>query len=150
MRKLSIVVLVALVAGILAHRIVIHSTDTLPEHGADIAWLESEFNLDQAQFSAIKKLHSDYAAVCSRHCANIIDARADMKELEAAGADKSEITTALDRIHKLESICNNATREHLHKVAQLMPAEEGTRFLALVEPHLASAPHDGVRFPSSR
>ena len=81
--------------------------------------------------------------------ANIIDARADLADLRVDGASDTEITAANARIRTLESICNNATREHLHKVAGLMPAEEGTRFLALVEPHLASAPHDGVRFPSS-
>src|SRR5437762_6473458 len=43
--------------------------------GDAMAWLRTEFHLNDAQFAAIKKLHEDYGTVCAGHCAAIMEAR---------------------------------------------------------------------------
>ena len=95
-----------------------------------MAWLRAEFRLDEAQFAAIKKLHDDYGVVCGEHGAAIMDAR----EREAPAAE----------VARLEKICVDAMTGHFKRVAALMPAEQGERYLATVLPRVAGYAHTGA------
>lgn len=94
-----------------------------------MAWLRVEFHLDEVQFSAIKKLHDDYGAVCGEHCAAIMEAR----EKKASAAE----------VARLEKICVDAMTGHFRRVAALMPAEQGERYLATVLPRVMGYAHTG-------
>jgi hypothetical protein len=94
-----------------------------------MAWLRAEFHLTGAQFDAVKKLHDDYGAVCGEHCAAILAAR-------ARSAPAGEIAS-------LEKICVEAMTAHFHRVAALMPADEGERYLATVLPRVDGYNHNG-------
>ncbi|MSU67025.1 MAG: hypothetical protein EXS40_00395 [Opitutaceae bacterium] len=98
--------------------------------GDALAWLRVEFRLDDAQFAAIKKLHDDYGAVCGEHCAAILEARErKAPEVEVA---------------RLEKICVDAMTGHFQRVAGLMPAEQGERYLATVLPRVSGYLHSGA------
>lgn len=98
--------------------------------GDAMEWLRVEFHLDGGQFAAIKQLHDDYGAVCAQHCAAIMKARRQ----RAAAAD----------IAALEAVCANSMTEHFRRVAALMPAGEGERYLAIVLPRVAAYDHSGA------
>lgn len=95
-----------------------------------MAWLRAEFRLDEAEFAAIKKLHDDYGAVCGEHCAAIMDAR-----------ERKEPTSEVAR---LEKVCVDAMTGHFKRVAALMPAEQGERYLATVLPRVSGYTHTGA------
>jgi len=95
-----------------------------------MAWLRTEFRLDDTQFAAIKKLHDDYGIVCARHCAAIMKA----KERAASAAE----------LAALEKTCVEAMTGHFHRVATLMPAAEGERYLATVLPRVKDYAHENV------
>jgi hypothetical protein len=95
-----------------------------------MAWLQTEFHLDATQFAAIKKLHDDYGAVCAGHCATIMAAK-------DRAAPAGEIAA-------LEKTCLDAMTAHFRRVAALMPAREGERYLATVLPRVKDYGHDGA------
>lgn len=150
MRHLALILLLGLLAGGVSYglmRLGHRAADPARSvnSGADLEWLRGEFGLDEVQFAAIRQLHLDYAVVCSVHCANILSAQTRLGELQASGAAAAEIATAARALGDLETVCNDATREHLQQVASLMPAAQGERFLRMTLPHLATMPHDGAR-----
>lgn len=98
--------------------------------GDAMAWLRAEFRLDDAQFGAIKKLHDEFGEACGEHCAAIMDAR----ERKAAAGE----------IAALEKVCVDAMNAHFRRVAALMPAGQGERYLATVLPRVAGYGHTGA------
>lgn len=122
-----------------------HADELTGVRGSDLSWLQIEFNLSDEQFAAVSAAHRDYATVCSRHCADILTAQRNLDTLRANGAGPNVVAGAEEELTRLENVCNNATLAHVRRVAGLMPPEAGSRFLTLVEPHLATQPHDGDR-----
>jgi hypothetical protein len=98
--------------------------------GDAMAWLRAEFQLNDTQFAAIKKLHEDYRGVCAEHCAAITAA-------EKRDAPRAEIAA-------LEKTCVDAMTAHFQRVAALMPAGQGERYLAIVLPRIADFDHRGA------
>ena len=101
-----------------------------------LAWLTREFQLTPAQAAAVEKLQADYQPVCAGHCQLIMAARTRLAAAPGDAAVQMEIT-------RLEQVCSDATRRHLHEVAAQMTPEQGHRFLALVEPKLSRQTHQG-------
>jgi hypothetical protein len=102
----------------------------------EITWIRDEFHLSPAQTAAIEKLHDDYFPVCMEHCKLVVAARKSL-----ASAPVSEKPAAQAELLRLETVCQNATRAHLQRVAAVMPPGEGQRFLALVLPKLTHLEH---------
>ncbi len=98
--------------------------------GDAMAWLRLEFQLNDAQFAAIRKLHDEYGVVCAEHCILITDARR-----RAAPADE---------LARLERLCVDAMTTHFRRVATLMPAAQGERYLATVLPRIPGYGHLGA------
>jgi hypothetical protein len=98
--------------------------------GDAMAWLRMEFRLEEEQFAAIKKLHDDYSVACGEHCAAIMDAR----ERKAPAAE----------VARLEQVCVDAMTAHFRRVAALMPAGQGERYLAIVLPRVSGYSHHGA------
>ena len=97
--------------------------------GDALAWLRTEFRLNDQQFATIKKLHEDYSGVCAQHCAAIMAAR----ERHASPAE----------VAALEKICVDAMTAHFRQVATLMPPGQGERYLAMVLPRVDGYSHHG-------
>ncbi|MBI5381841.1 MAG: periplasmic heavy metal sensor [Opitutae bacterium] len=110
-----------------------------------MAWLRTEFHLDEAQVAAIAKLHADYSEVCAEHCAAIGDARAELAQLQASGqAPTAALIAARTRVAERELVCRTAIAGHLRAVAKLMPPAEGERYLRLLLPRVANYDHHGA------
>ena len=95
--------------------------------GNTMEWLRAEFHLDDAQFEAIKKQHRDFSILCTEHCRAIMEAR------HAPGSEAE--------LARLEAVCVDAMVVHFHKVAALMPAGDGERYLAVVLPRIQGYDH---------
>ena len=150
MKQIGIVLIAALVSALCGFYLVQRRHAAGIEalsgtRGDDLAWIRTEFGLNDAQFTAVKTLHADYSGVCAKHCADIAAAQQRLQALVAANGSAAELETARREIAALEDVCNTATRAHIHRVAAAMPTGQGERYIALVEPHLAHSPHDGSR-----
>jgi hypothetical protein len=98
--------------------------------GDAMAWLRTEFALNDTQFEAIKKLHDDYSVACGRHCAAIMDAR----DRRAPAAE----------VAALEKVCVDAMTAHFRRVAALMSNEQGDRYLQTVLPRIHGYSHQAA------
>ncbi len=98
--------------------------------GDAMAWLRTEFQLNNAQFAAIQQLHEAYGEKCTEHCAAIMAA-------QKRAAPSAEIAA-------LEKTCVDAMAVHFKHVAALMPAGQGERYLAIVLPRVADYDHRGA------
>jgi len=92
-----------------------------------MAWLRTEFHLTAAQETAITKLQSEYAVVCTDHCLAIAAAR--------------KRTAPAAEIAALEKTCIDAMRQHFTGVAALMTRGEGQRYLDEVLPRIDGYNH---------
>ena len=112
---------------------------TLPVE-EQLRWLKAEFRLSEAQVAAIKVLHEDYVPECRRHCGKIQEARkaAGAAAKNAAGGGAG----AEAELRRVETVCRDATRGHLLRVAAVMEPSQGERFIALVLPKLGDQKHD--------
>ena len=93
-------------------------------------WLRVEYRLDDAQWTAIKRLHDAYDDVCGRHCAAILAAR--------------ERAAPAVEIAALERVCVDGMTTHFKQVAALMPTGQGERYLAMVLPKVVGYDHAGA------
>jgi hypothetical protein len=147
MRRLVVILVLAIVAAAAGFALVTarHASEEralATASGADLAWLRTEFKLDDNQFAAIRALHEAYGPACTKHCADVLAAQKQLEALRANHADAAAISAAERALSDVQAVCNNATREHVRDVAALMPRGEGARYLAMIEPHLAQTPHD--------
>lgn len=102
----------------------------------ELSWLQQEFELSPAQTERIAALQADYAPLCARHCELILDARAALAEATPESRPVAEASLA-----QATATCVSATRAHLRAVAALMDPVQGRRYLALVEPKIATHDH---------
>jgi hypothetical protein len=110
---------------------------TAAEMTDEISWMRDEFHLSPTQTAAIEKLHDDYFPVCMEHCRLVAKARKSL-----ATAPAADQPAAQAELLRLETVCQDATRAHLQRVAAVMPPDEGERFLALVLPKLTHLEHN--------
>ena len=97
----------------------------------DLEWLQIEFKLNDAELGRVRALHEGYLPVCREWCQKI-DAR--KQELQAALADTTNaaplIEQKLQDIGILRAQCQAAMLRHFHEVSEVMPPEQGRRYLA--------------------
>ena len=107
-----------------------------------LAWLRSDFQLTDAQFAAIRKLHEAYAVVCEQHCQAIQEATIRRNQLKTAPGTDAAVLAAADRkVEELRQVCETAIAAHVREVAAQMAPEQGRRYLALVLPKIADFDH---------
>lgn len=105
-------------------------------------WLRREFHLTATQFARIKALHAAYQPVCANHCSRIMAVQKRLAELEQAGAkDSPGYAKAQQEWDAVKHECNEATLQHLHRVAAEMNSDQGRRYLALMVPHITQYDH---------
>jgi hypothetical protein len=114
------------------------------QKGDALAWLRSDFNLDEVQFAAVKRLHDSYAVECEAHCQAIQNAARRREELKAQSpADATALAEAHKKVEELRVVCETAIAAHVRQVASHMSPEQGTRYLALVLPKIKDFDHQG-------
>ncbi len=105
------------------------------EHRAapELAWLQQEFHLSDAELARVEELHKTYTAGCLERC-RLIDARnAALRELlKTNTAMTPEIETAIREAAQLRADCQKAMLEHFYVVSRTMPPEQGKRYFEWV------------------
>lgn len=110
--------------------------------GDALAWLRTDFNLDERQFTEIKRLHEAYAPSCEEHCRMIQEAiKARDVVRKTQGADPGATAEAERALQQLRATCESAITTHVQHVAAVMSPEDGKRYLALVLPKIANFDH---------
>lgn len=107
-----------------------------------LAWLRTDFRLNDAQFTTIRQLHESYSVVCEEHCRAIQEAASTRSALKSsAQPDARALADADRRVEELRRICETAIAAHVRQVAAVMAPAEGERYLALVLPKIADFDH---------
>jgi len=110
-----------------------------------MAWLRTDFQLTDAQFAAIKKLHDSYSLVCEEHCRAIREAeRARSGLRNTANGDAAAIAAANRRVEELRMVCESAIAAHVRQCAAEMSPRAGERYLALVLPKIKDFDHQAA------
>ncbi len=115
-------------AGTAPHRARIESQT--PE----LDWLRKEFNLGDAEFERVARLHDAYKSECAAMCQRIDAKNTELKELLAkADTLTPEIENKLAEAGGLRVECQKNMLRHFLEVSRSMPPEEGKRYLTWVK-----------------
>jgi hypothetical protein len=97
----------------------------------DLAWLRQEFRLNDSEMAQVRKLHDGYLPKCSEMCAKIA---AKKREVDQALAGATNVTAAIERqvmeLCELRAQCQLQMLRHFAEVSQVMPPQQGRRYLA--------------------
>jgi len=100
----------------------------------ELAWLKREFNLSDAEYDRIVRLHEAYLPQCAERCQHIA---AQDRQLEKLLAQATNVTPEIQRVFleraQTRATCETEMLKHFLAVSRTMPAEEGRRYLAWVE-----------------
>lgn len=100
----------------------------------ELAWLQQEFQLTDAQLARVMELHNAYAPKCDAMCRAIDAKNAQIQKLLAAtNVVTPEIKQVMAEAGEIRAECETAMLDHFYKVAQTMPPEQGRRYLEWVQ-----------------
>ena len=100
------------------------------EQTPELAWLKKEFNLSDAEFTRLSKLHDAYQPHCREMCRRIDQQNVKLQTLLTnASAMTPEISAALDESAKLRGECQRNMLQHFFEVSRTMPPAQGRRYL---------------------
>jgi hypothetical protein len=100
----------------------------------ELAWLQMEFQLTDAQLTRVMELHNAYAPKCDEMCRAIDAKNAEIQKLLAAtNVITPEIKQALAQAAEIRAECETAMLDHFYKVAATMPPEQAKRYLDWVQ-----------------
>ena len=132
----SVVILVAVVlasvalftgAFLAASRVCSHQ---LSRPTDDLAWLQEEFRLGEAEMELVRKLHVGYLPVCQEFCDRIDAEKLTLHKLVKEGQGSSgEASESLKEIAALRAQCQAAMLQYFEEVSRVMPMEQGQRYL---------------------
>ncbi len=104
-----------------------------------LAWMKSDFNLDDAEFDKVCALHEAYLPKCDAMCARMAEAGAKLTGVLRDGAGMTPQAEAELRAYEaLRAECTHAMMRHLTETAAVMKPEARRAFLDRVLPHLLS------------
>ena len=99
----------------------------------ELAWLQNEFRLSDAEFTRVAQLHESYLAACAERCKRI---DALNQEMRALLAETNTVTPAvestLQQAARLRVECQKEMLQHLYRISRTMPPEQGRRYLSWV------------------
>jgi hypothetical protein len=99
-----------------------------------LAWLQEEYHLNNAQFVRECQLQAAYQPKCAEMCRKIDAMNARLQTLIAAtNIITPEIKQVLAENAQLRANCEQMMLAHCYAVAQVMPPEQGKRYLAWVQ-----------------
>jgi hypothetical protein len=103
----------------------------------ELAWLRSEFQLNEEQFDRVKVLHLTYKPTCEALCLKVTMARQKVKTLVTAGRVPSqELDAALQEQAAVHVECQKALLKHVHDTAALMSPAQAEQFLRAILPQV--------------
>lgn len=100
----------------------------------ELAWLQTEFHLDDAEMARIRELHEGYRPKCAEMCAKIAAKKAELDAvLDGRTNLTAEAQAKLNELAALRAQCQAQMLQHFVTVSQAMPPEEGRRYLAKMQ-----------------
>ena len=97
----------------------------------DLAWLRLEFRLNDAELARVRQLHNGYLPKCGEFCERIDVRKRELQAMLASGTNTSAtLEQKLIEIGTLRAQCQAAMLQHFRDVSQVMPAEQGRRYLS--------------------
>jgi hypothetical protein len=100
----------------------------------ELAWLKREFNLSEAEFARISRLHQAYMPQCRERCSRVEQQTERLGQLLAhADAVTPEISNLLAERARIRAECETEMLKHFLAVSRTMPPEQGRRYLAWIE-----------------
>jgi hypothetical protein len=150
MTRYVLATITAIVAAAAATCFICYQSCTNPDvhaavqKGDALEWLRSDFNLNEAQFAAVKRLHDSYAVECEAHCNAIQNAARQREELKTQSpVNATALAEAQKKVDELRVVCETAIASHVRQVATHMSPEQSARYLALVLPKIKDFDHQG-------
>jgi hypothetical protein len=97
----------------------------------DLGWLQMEFGLSDADLARARQLHEGYLPKCREFCERIDARKQELRAVLKAGTNASAaIEQRLVEIGTLRAQCQAAMLQHFRDVSEVMPPEQGRRYLA--------------------
>jgi hypothetical protein len=139
-KRMLIILVFGVVAGLCAFA-GLYLSKTWPQQRAvrqaevpELAWLQLEFNLSEADFQRISELHLGYLPECEEMCRRIGAVQAKLHPLVLHATEvTSEIEALLAEAAELRRDCQIMMLGHFYAVSRAMPEPEGKRYLALMQ-----------------
>jgi hypothetical protein len=152
MKRLTLVLTFALAAGALAWTVGFRTThqpvkSIITADDQELEWLRRKFNLSDAQFVRIQKLHQDYAPICEELCGKIATCHRREQELMSLGAEGTpEFKTAREETNAVRAECQKHLRAHLARVTAEMNPDQARAYRAFMQPRVMD-PGNAVHEP---
>jgi len=97
----------------------------------DLSWLRTEFHLSDADLARIRELHAGYQPKCAAFCAKIAAKQSELDAVLDGGTNSTaEARLKLDELAALRAQCQANMLQHFVAVSQVMPPDQGRRYLA--------------------
>lgn len=108
----------------------------------NLDWLRTEFGLTDAEMARVRALHEGYRPQCAIICAKIAAKKVELDAILAQNTNvTAEVQSKLDEIASLRAQCQAQMLQHFMQVSQVMPPDEGRRYLARMK-ELTMAGHE--------
>jgi hypothetical protein len=141
MKRLALLILVALTAGVIAFFIIRSQRmsqsggvllDSLPE----LAWLRTELKLSDVEFEKVSALHTSYRPRCVELCESIHQAHCAMVSLSHKNREMTpELAAAIREHSRVLAECQQAMLEHIYQTSATLSSEKAKLYLDRVLPH---------------
>ena len=155
MKRAVIIILCGAALGLLAGAGV-YFTRTAPQRAMlccerpELAWLQQKFQLTDAQFTRVQKLHNDYLAHCAELCARIAATNELIRtQISTATNVTPETEKFLAGAAQLRVECQTRMLKECFAVSREMSPEQGKRYLAWVQEQILVMPHEQMGQASS-
>ena len=109
----------------------------------ELAWLKKEFQIPDAEFDRITKLHEAYLPRCAEFCQRIAEKNAELHQLLASSnVDSIAVEQKLKEAGDLRVQCQQNMFNHFLEVSRQMSPEQGQRYLQWVQQRTLTPEHD--------
>lgn len=97
----------------------------------DLEWLRSEFRLTDDELARVRQLHDGYLPKCREFCEQIDARKRELQTLlESPANPAGAVEQKLMDVGAARARCQAAMLEHFREVSQVMPPDQGRRYLA--------------------
>ncbi len=148
MKRSAIILLLGLVAAVTAYCALYYGKtreqrQLLEAPAPELAWLKKEFQLGDAEFERVAKLHEGYMPRCEELCRQVAHKNSELKQLvSAANVDASAVEEKLKEAGDLRVQCQKNMFNHFLEVSRQMPPEQGRRYLQWVQQQTLTDEHE--------
>jgi hypothetical protein len=139
MKRVAAILALGLATGLLAYGALYYAGTSQARLLArspqpELAWLQAEFHIPDAEFARIAAAHRAYGEGCAERCREI-DRRNQhlLHLLGGANAISPEIERLLAETATLRAECQKQMLQHAFQISQTMPPAEGRRYLAWIQ-----------------